>query len=168
MTDGPLTIALPTDANLAADLRHYATERGAELADIALQMLLAGWKARQWLDREQLDDGDELDRHVRLVLLLGDCEPEFIAAATGVPQQLVERVLAGWSSACSAPKPEPEKRRSLSRWTEAERARLAEMWAAGTEVKEIAVALGRSPQALGVYASANRDICPHRRTRKSA
>lgn len=170
MTDAPLTIALPTDADLAAELRRYATATGAEPADLALQMLTAALKARRWLDREQLDGGSELDRHVRLVLLLGDCEPEFVAAATGVPQQLVERILAGWSSACSAPAPapKPEKRRQLRAWTEAERARLAELWAQGMEVKEIAAALGRSPQALGVYASTHRDLCPNRRNRKPA
>ncbi|MGB3834437.1 MAG: hypothetical protein WA975_21535 [Mesorhizobium sp.] len=170
MTDAPLTITLPTDTDLAADLRRYATVSGAEPADLALQMLMAGWKARRWLDREQIDGGSDLDRHVRLVLLLGDCEPEFIAAATGVPPQLVERILAAWSRACSepAPTPKPDKRRSLRAWTEAERARLAELWAQGMEVKEIAAALGRSPGALGVYVSAHRDLCPNRRNRKPA
>lgn len=162
--------------DLPADLREELERRAAadrrSVNELALDLLFAAWTARKQLDRGELDAASELDRLVRVVLLLGDCEPSFVASATGAPVSVVERILDGWrrtmasgpAEIAAAPGEKPVARQGKRQsWSDADRALLQELWSEGLAIAAIGERLGRAATAVQQYAVAHRDLCPKRR-----
>lgn len=144
----------------------------------------AAYLARVTREKGVEPEDRELDSAVQRVFLLADCEPEFIAQATGLAQSLVEKILDGWRTIGAElavrpalPKPQDEVRpdrtvrvdpsvaaeekKAASR-AEYPAEQISEMWAAGRSLKEIAGAIGKTAGALSMWLSKHRDICPHR------
>lgn len=130
------------------------------------------------------ESGDpELDRAVRDVFLLADCEPEYIAEAIGAPVEWVRKILEGWRRTAGGtvqarppakPKPEtpaqpapPPARVTGSTVTgplSAEEVRVVRnLWREGKRSPEIADVLGCDKRRVQNFATRNRDVCPSRR-----
>lgn len=73
-----------------------ARAAGVKPALYAKQLFEAGYAARVGHERGERSADAELDRWVRQVFLMADCEAEFIASALDMPPDRVERILAAW------------------------------------------------------------------------
>ncbi|MEP4538487.1 MAG: hypothetical protein ABJ021_15055 [Nitratireductor sp.] len=166
-----------------AGLEQRGRTMGLAPGKYAQRLFEAAYAARCLAERGEASGDAALDRHVRQVFLLADCEPEFIAGALAMPQARVERILAGWKIAAKSPPQPPAeedgaatakpaasapvrglaKTVTSTRWTDQDRLMLKDMWAQGRTVPEIAAALGRAETAVQQYASSHRGLCPKRR-----
>lgn len=79
-----------------AGLEQRGRTMGLAPGKYAQRLFEAAYAARCLAERGEESGDAALDRHVRQVFLLADCEPEFIADALAMPQARVERILAGW------------------------------------------------------------------------
>ena len=126
----------------------------------------AAYAARVLRERGEKPDDRELDLMVVTVFALADCEPEFIAEATGFSQTLVEKVLKGFSIVAreqdKATAPAPDKAETAIAWTAERRAELGALWAEGLTAAVIAERMGTTAGAIYQFAAENRDVCPKR------
>lgn len=145
-------------------------------AEYARRLFDAAYAARIAGERGQETEDSDLDRAVRDVFLLADCEPDYIAQALGLPQERVTRILEGWRLAAkqlAEPAPAPAAPASQPPAVETKPAPppgsgypvdvIVPMWSEGKSLNEIAAAIGKTPAALGFWLKSHRDICPKRR-----
>ncbi len=180
MTDlAPLTfmvskVVLANLAKRSAPINLRPTEYARRLFD-------AGYTARIAAERGEETGDRALDRQVRDVFLLADCEPDYIADAIGLPVERVQKILDGWrqvardlrdapatveapAATVASPLPPPAaKKTRKDSYPPDQVETIRSMWADGREVREIAAAIGRTEGALSVWASKHRDVCPSRR-----
>lgn len=162
----PLSLPAPMHARLA----ERAKAQGYKPTQYAQLLLEAAYAARV-----EQDCGDEpadaaLGRCVRLVFMLSECEPEFIAETLGLSRELVDRVISGWKAAgrsltaelASTATPRNDSA-TRQRMTEAEKDEIARMWCAGASARAIAKAVNRPVGSIQMWISNNRDRCPKRR-----
>lgn len=176
-------ISFSVPATTYAALQKRAMPMNLRPAEYARRLFEAAWAARVMAEKGEASGDRDLDRQVRQVFLLADCEPEFIAEALGLPRPTVAKILAGWRQvageiaagggnasvgsrqtavevkALPAALPAPEKTQKVGGYpVETIRA----MWAEGRSTKEIAAAIGRTEGALSMWMTKNRDVCPKR------
>lgn len=176
----PLTISV--SKIVAANLARRAAPMNIRPSEYARRLFEAAYAARIAQERGE-DCGDPaLERQVRDVFLLADCEPDFIAEALGLPVERVRRILDGWrqvaieprtppaanpaaaAGVTATPPPPPAIRKVRSDgYTTEQVSVIAAMWREGKEVKDIAAAIGRPAPGLSNWAGRHRDICPKRR-----
>ncbi len=65
-------------------------------SEYARRLFEAAYSARIAQERGGESGDPELDRAVRDVFLLADCEPEYIAEAISAPVEWVQKILEGW------------------------------------------------------------------------
>jgi hypothetical protein len=163
-----VSLTLQLRAPMHARLAERASERGWKPTDFALQLLEAAYAARCQHDRGEESGDAKLDRAVRDVFLMADCEPEYIAAALDLPQSWVEKILEGWRrfdplSRSPAAPPKGKRGGATRPWTEAELRQVKDMWAAGKPVSAIAAAIGRPAGGVQQYICKKRSLFPRRR-----
>lgn len=216
-------ISFSVEAKIYEGLEKRAATMGKTAAVYARQLFDAAYTARVFRERGQTPDDAEMDRQVVTIFALADCEPEFIAAATGFPEATVRRVIEGFSivarerasisasrgapaavppAAPAGPGKGPDGRSALpagrreetdqnlrpatrdtggretapeagsaasgapgsgTYWNDAQTRIVAEMWAKGATVREIAICIGRTQAATQQWICNHRDICPRRK-----
>jgi hypothetical protein len=172
-------------------LRKRAGVLNIRPAEYAKRLFDAAYFVRVMNEKGEPVEDAELDRQVRQVFLLADCEPEYIAEAIGMPVKRAQRILDGWRQAArdlvdpaprvtgpekapvmviSDPLPPPSPGAGTARDPRSERAWPAAMvetvrvmWAEGRPATEIAAVIGKKRGAIEMWVSKNRDVCPKRR-----
>lgn len=178
----PLTISV--SKIVAANLARRAAPMNIRASEYARRLFEVGYLARIAQERGEETGDHDLDRQVRNVFLLADCEPEFIAETLGLPVVRVCRIVEGWRSVASelldgsrdapamaaAPIPTPPaaiakagRKPGPKGYTDDEIGVIRTMWREGRQVKEIAETLGKSAAGLQQWACKHRDVCPLRR-----
>jgi hypothetical protein len=138
-----------------------------------------------YLARVQREKGVEpedraLDSACQRVFLLADCEPEFIAQATGLQPALVERILDGWrrigeQTADRPAPPKPEPGNAVDKTVRVapgagshgglsvnDKATIALMWGQGASAAAIGAEIGLDADQVRAFARQHRDLCPAR------
>lgn len=184
MSQNPMQISFSVEARVFQRLQERATKMNLRASQYAQRLFEAAYFVRVVQERGEEQPDAELDRQVRTVFLLADCEPEFIAEAIGAPSSTVKKILAGWRTYFAgdvAPGREIPAAQAPAAAGAAVAGdgtkvlpppvakdggypvdRIREMWAAGTTVKQIAAAIGKTEGAFSMWASNNRDVCPKR------
>lgn len=176
-------ISFSVPRTVATNVAKRAEPLNIRLSEYARRLFEAAYAARVAQERGESSGDRSLDRQVRDVFLLADCEPEFVADALGMPVIRVRRILDGWRQAVAealptpAATPEPTVVAAATRlpppiarkvrsdgYSADQIAVIRAMWREGKEVKDIAAAIGRPAPGLSNWASRHRDICPKRRT----
>lgn len=182
----PITLLLPEP--MVARMEERARIMGRRLTDYVRLLLDAAYAARCAHEKGEASYDRDLDRQVRLVFLLSDCEPDFIAETLGLPKARVKAIVEGWKSeagemaakpALLAPAPAPDKLdaprekavrsgggEALFRKSHGEM--IAKLWAEGSRAAEIGVAIGSDADRVRKFAERNRDLCPARSQVSSA
>lgn len=178
----PVTISLSLDAGMAAAIEARARTMGKRMSEYVRQLIDAAYAARIAIDRGDESGDTKLDRHVRQVFLLADCEPEYIAAALAIPEARVRRIIDAWRSVAftldaSAPLalPAPEAETTIDRtvragdqaearpgFTPQQGAEIGRLWREGRNAAQIGAAMGTDADTIRQFAKANRDLCPAR------
>lgn len=171
----PITFTVET--TLFTNMQGRAQAMGLKTADYARRLFDAAYAARIGREKQHPVTDAELDAQVRAVMCLtGEFDPRAIARATGLSEGLVENVLRGFRQVAAeppaappaTPKPLPQsdavtKAGARAGYCDAQIETIRRLWAEGKQIAEIAAAIGRSPQGLGVWTGKHRDICPKRR-----
>src|SRR5690606_27518025 len=155
----PLTLSLAR--GVYQRLEERARAFGYRPTQYAQLLFEAAYAARVAREKGEEPPDAALDRCVTLTFLLAEAEPEGIASALGVPQALVERILAAWRRAGESlcldafaaparakedaeeePRPSPAAPAGRRRSLNSQKAEIARMWAEGATAREIAEAFG--------------------------
>jgi len=114
----PVTISLTLEGRMAAAIQQRAKTMGKTMSHYVRLLVDGAYAARIAGERDGTSGDAELDRQVKQVFLLADCEPEFIAQALGMEQGRVERILEGWKTVAGekprAALPLPDASRGVS------------------------------------------------------
>lgn len=185
MTIAPVPISFTLDAPMFKRLEERAKSQGRRAVEYIKLLVEAAYLARCAAEKGEATDDAELDRQVRNVFLLADCEPDFIADALALPAERVKQILTGWKIAAKngfpaarqaepaqapatttkpAPPPaqQPKNREPKPAWPPEMVATMQKMWAAGAKGKEIAAAIGKKEGNVSVFMSNRRDLFPRR------
>ncbi|MEQ9247049.1 MAG: hypothetical protein RLO21_13760 [Nitratireductor sp.] len=182
-------IGFTIEAARFGNLEKRARAQGYKVNDYARMLFDAAYAARVGQERGDAPLDRDLDRQVRSVFMLADCEPDFIAEALGIPKERVRKIIAGWKQVLAnggrritGVKPtetvvtspggeqrgtqsEPATRRRVRHWTDAERLLLKRRWSEGATVQSIAQELDRPAAAVQQFINKHRGLCPKRRSR---
>lgn len=146
-------------------------------SEYARRLFEAAYSVRVAQERGGESGDPELDRAVRDVFLLADCEPEYIAEAIGAPVEWVRKILEGWrrtagelAHARPPEKPKPETPAQpvpppagSKAWPPETAEKAAALWAEGRTCSEIGAAIGKKEGAVSMFMSKNRSLFPKRR-----
>lgn len=163
-------------------LRKRAAILNIRPAEYVRRLFDAAYYVRCVAERGEQAEDLELDRQVRQVFLLADCEPDYIADAIGMPVERVTRILEGWrqaakellageaSAAARAAgsvsgvihAPRYRNSRSVAAWPDETIEQVRRLWAEGLSTAEIAGRVGKTRKAVEQFAYRFRDICPKR------
>lgn len=170
-------VSLNLDRRMFTGIEKRAGELNTRPSEYVRQLLEAAYAARIGFERGEESFDQDLDRQVRQVFLIAECEPEFIAATVGIPEDRVKRIIAAWRKAgpdidrprpaapVLAPAPAAPVLLGGGRlgWSAEHVETTRRMWAEGKTAAEIGRAVGRQSGSVHMWSSKNRDICPKRR-----
>jgi len=95
----PKQINMRMEPKIFASVEKRAAEKGYPISTYARLMFDAAYAERIGYERGVPATDAELDEMVRAVFCLsGEFKPEAIAKATGIPETLVSKILAGWKA----------------------------------------------------------------------
>jgi len=94
----PVPISYHIQPAMFAGIEQRARTMNLRPAEYARQLMESAYRARQRHEQGSGCGDAALDRQVKQVFLLADCEAEYIAEALAIPQERVERILAAWRS----------------------------------------------------------------------
>lgn len=97
MQVAPISFSIP--AKQYEVLRTRAAILNIRPAEYARRLFDAAYYVRCVAEKGGQAEDIDLDRQVRQVFLLADCEPDYIADAIGMPVERVTRILEGWRQA---------------------------------------------------------------------
>lgn len=100
-------ISFSVPRTVATNVAKRAEPLNIRLSEYARRLFEAAYAARVAQERGESSGDRSLDRQVRDVFLLADCEPEFVADALGMPVIRVRRILDGWRQAVAEALPTP-------------------------------------------------------------
>lgn len=176
-------ISFAVPAIVVENITKRAGPLNIRASEYARRLFEAAYAARIAQERGGESGDTALDRAVRDVFLLADCEPEYIADAIGAPVEWVARILEGWRriageltgtppagkpkpSASAPPTPPPARATGstvIGRLS-AEEVRIVRiLWREGKSIPEIADVLGCDRKRVQNFATRNRNVCPSRR-----
>lgn len=186
-----VTISFTVEPKVHANLAKRAANLGYRPADYARMLFEAAYAARVRAERGEEDFSSDLDRQVRQVFLLADCEPEFIGQALEIPEARAQKIVMGWRKVLSGigsvgavaavnpigqlteatglePPPPPippsvaVKPKDNRGYDQKTVDTIVTMYNAGKPIPDIAAAVGRPRGSIAMWLSKHRDVCPHR------
>lgn len=191
MQTQPISFSIP-NAQFEA-LRRRAGTLNLKPSEYAKRLFDAGYFVRCAAEKGEEPEDAALDRQVREVFLLADCEPEFIAESLRIPEARVKRILDGWRRAARdmidpparpvvsgpekaptmivnsvktlSPPPSPGAGERTGTCTPEEVSVIRNLWREGKSVPAIAEVLGCAPKRIANFMNRHRDICPARAPR---
>lgn len=92
-------ISFMVPALVAKNLAKRAAPLNIRPTEYAKRLFEAAYFVRCLAEKGEAAEDVELDRQVRQVFLLADCEPEYIAETIGMPVERAQRILDGWRQA---------------------------------------------------------------------
>lgn len=170
-------ISFSVPSIVAQNLVKRAGPLNIRATEYARRLFEAAYSARIAQERGETTADAVLDRAVRDVFLLADCEPEYIAEAISAPVEWVRKILEGWrrtaggmAQARPPAKPAPETPAQpvpppagSKAWPPETVEKATALWAEGKTCSEIGAAIGKKEGAVSVFMSKNRSLFPKRK-----
>jgi hypothetical protein len=170
------TISFDVPALVYGAVEKRAKPMNVRVAEYARRLFEAAWAARVADERGQGSDDLALDRQVKQVFLMSDCEPDAIATALGIPEGRVRRIIEAWRNRPAWERFEPPKvpvgtppppapaqgGRAQIVVSDRQAETIQSMWSARASVKNIAGVVGLTERQLDAWLARNRDVCPAR------
>jgi len=91
-----MQISFAVEERVFKGLQARAVKMNLRAAQYAQRLFEAAYFVRVVQERGETAEDVALDRQVRQVFMLADCEAEFIAEAVGIPAARAEKILSGW------------------------------------------------------------------------